>query len=275
MQNGRKQRGIALVMVLWASVLLAVLAASVLKTSRTDLELSRNLIDATQAELAADSALWTAAYLVLSEETTPWRTDGSIYGWRIDGIDVRVRITDETGRIDINAAQGDLLARLFEAAGEEPDQALALSDAVVDFRYSSPFGFASIDSLEQVPGMPAQLVSRIAEAVTVFTGSPEPDVSVAGALVLAAIEGPLPVEDMAGREVPVVSNSETPEILVPSASEGYAVSNLLRIQAEALGPGGSRFARDALVEFPQGGGTEVRTLQWRRGTRSLFALPSE
>jgi general secretion pathway protein K len=257
-------------MVLWASVLLAVVAASVLKTSRTDLELSRNLIDATHAELAADSALWTAVHQVLTEEDTPWQTDGSVYGWRIDGVEVRVRITDEIGRIDLNAASGELLARLFEAAGETAGQAQTLSDTVVEFRNSTALSFMSTESLEQVPGMPVPLVARIAEAVTVFTGEPEPEGIVAEGLALAAIDDAFPAEKSERRYAPPVSNGDAPEILVASDNEGFAVSNLLRIQAEALMPGGSHFARDALVETPRGRSPDVRIRQWRRGIRTLI-----
>ena len=45
----RGQRGIALVAVLWALVLLAVIAATVLSESRTQSRLARNFLDAAKA----------------------------------------------------------------------------------------------------------------------------------------------------------------------------------------------------------------------------------
>lgn len=266
----RRQRGLALVMVLWASVLLAVLVAAILKTSRTDLDLSRNLIDSTHAELAADGALWTALHQVLTESEISWRTDGSIYGWRVDGAEIRVRITDEAGRIDINAAPPELLASLFEAAGESPDRAGSLAGAVVSFRDLQPGGFRLPEDLALVPDMPAPLVARVSDAITVYSGQTSPDASLAHGLALAAITGQLAADPEPAPDAPPASTGGTPEILVADEERLPASSGLLRIQAESLTSGGSHFARDALVELPRRTDQAYVIHEWRRGTRTLF-----
>lgn len=273
--NRRRQRGLALLMVLWASVLLAVLAAGVLKTSRTDVALTRNLIETTKAELAADSALWAALHQVLTDDEPGWRTDGSVYGWRIDGTDVRVRITDEAGRININVASQELLASLFEAAGESSAEADALSKSVVEFRntLSAPFGLT--ESLEQVPGMPASLVTRVSDAITVYSGAPSPDASVAQGLALAALVGPVESDADLLLDAALDSSGDAPEILVPSEGRSLASSGLLRIQAESLRQGGPHFARDALIQLSGRANATYRVLQWRRGARRLFPISEE
>ena len=185
-----RQRGLALIVVLWAAILLALIAGGVARLSRADLNLARNLVEATKAELAADSALWTAVHAIVNGGPDAWRTDGTVYAWRFGEAEVRVRVTDELGRIDINAASPELLAALFVAAGTAPEEATALADAVVEFRnrgvedpeilntgrlsVGPDAAFALTDGLAQVPGMPPALQNRIAAAITVYTGQARP-----------------------------------------------------------------------------------------------------
>ncbi len=73
-----RQRGLALIVVLWAAVLLALIAGGVARLSRADLNLARNLVEATKAELAADSALWTAVHAIVSGGPDAWPPDGTV-----------------------------------------------------------------------------------------------------------------------------------------------------------------------------------------------------
>ena len=89
-----RQRGLALIVVLWVAVLLALIAGGVAKLSRGDLNLTRNLVESTRAELAADSALWTAVYVIVNDGPAAWPPDGAVYAWRFDGAEVRVPEAD-------------------------------------------------------------------------------------------------------------------------------------------------------------------------------------
>ncbi|MHA1528655.1 MAG: general secretion pathway protein GspK, partial [Alphaproteobacteria bacterium] len=266
-----RQRGLALIVVLWAAILLALLAGGVARLSRSDLNLARNLVEATRAELAADSALWTAVHAIVSGGPEPWRTDGTVYAWRFGEAEVRVRVTDELGRIDINAASPELLAALFEAAGTEPEEATGLADAVAEFRdrdvgdpdslstgrvLGNPgTAFALTDGLAQVPGMPPDLQNRIAEAITVYTGQARPRRGVTSPLVLAATEGgalaePVdePVDEPAAGAGPTAAVVRptlggSPVVLGEPSEPARGFSGLIHIEAEALSDGGSHFAR--------------------------------
>ena len=77
-----RQRGLALIVVLWAAILLALLAGSVSRLSRSDLNLARNLVESTKAELAADSALWTTVGMIVNGGPKAWPPDGTVYAWR-------------------------------------------------------------------------------------------------------------------------------------------------------------------------------------------------
>ena len=58
----RKQKGIALVLVLWVSVLIAVLLGSFSLSARVEALQGRNLLDSTRARYAAEAGLHRAAY---------------------------------------------------------------------------------------------------------------------------------------------------------------------------------------------------------------------
>ena len=49
-QHRAPQRGLALVTVLWVLMLLALIAASFTRTTRTEIDLTRNLIESAKAE---------------------------------------------------------------------------------------------------------------------------------------------------------------------------------------------------------------------------------
>lgn len=211
---GRGQRGIALVAVLWALVLLAVIAATVLSESRTQSRLARNYLDAAQAEALADGGVYRAlAGLARPSAAGGWRVDGTVYAWRRAHGEVRVRIEDEGGKIDLNRADGRLLGSLFLMAGFDPARAEALAAAVQDFRdaddtprpdgaedsdYASaglPHGakdapFEAVEELHQVFGMTREIYGAVAAAVTVHARTRRPDAKVAPPLVIAAL-GPL------------------------------------------------------------------------------------
>ncbi len=208
---GRGQRGIALVAVLWALVLLAVIAATVLSESRTQSRLARNYLDAAQAEALADGGVYRAlAGLARPSAAGGWRVDGTVYAWRRAHGEVRVRIEDEGGKIDLNRADGRLLGSLFLMAGLEPARAEALAAAVQDFRDADdtprpdgaedsdyagaglPHGakdapFEAVEELHQVFGMTREIYGAVAAAVTVHARTRRPDAKVAPPLVIAAL----------------------------------------------------------------------------------------
>ena len=288
------QRGFALVMVLWAAVILALIAGSVTRISRSDLQLVRNVTEATEAELAADSGVRRALYEVAAGSPGAWRTDGSVYRWRFGQAEVRVSITDELGRIDINHASTDLLANLFEAAGARQPESLA--GAVEAFRkqrraaaatggVSPPddlpgelrrgVAFASPDDFQNVPGVGADLLKRLRSSITVYSGRALPIIASAPPLVRAAMNvAELSASKMPATrlEVPDTELTDSPTLLSAQAGQASRGSGLYRIYAEALTAGGSHFTREAVVllkgrrdRLPY----DVRL--WRRGTRLLFA----
>jgi general secretion pathway protein K len=204
-----RERGVALLLVLWATMLLAALLIGVAAASRSHGEAALYGAEQVRAELAAEAGIAHAvAGLRAPDIRAQWVPDGRPYHFAFDGAEVTVAIVDATGQIDLNASQPELLRALFEAAGADPGRADALAGAIAGWRGSSrqqPGGlrtlrsparaaavhgpFRSIDQLARLPGMDRALYDKIQPAVTVLSGRNFPDASYAGPLVLAALRG--------------------------------------------------------------------------------------
>ena len=130
-----KQRGIALVSVLWLLLLLTVLASGLSVNSRNQARQSGNIAHATQLHHGADAGLQLALLaLAQTADQQPWLADGSPYVVPFGDMEVYVALFNESGRININTAGPELIDGLL--ATVEPDDALRarLTDAIMDWR---------------------------------------------------------------------------------------------------------------------------------------------
>ena len=190
----RQERGTALLLVLWATVLLAALLAGVAAASRSHSQAALYGAEHARAELAAEAGLAQAiAGLRAPDQQHQWVPDGRPYTFAFDGAKVTVRVVDVSGMADLNAASATLLRGIFQAAGADNLRAGQLADAVVSSRggTSGRAGqpFRAIDQLARLPGMDLALFGKIENTVTVYSGRNFPDASYAGALVLASLHG--------------------------------------------------------------------------------------
>lgn len=207
----RHQHGAALLLVLWATVLLAALLVGVAAASRSQSRAALYGAERVRAELAAEAGLAHAiAGLRAPDLRDQWVPDGRPYRFDFDGARVTVRVVDVSGLVDLNASPPDLLGDLFEAAGADRTRANRLANTMADWRgYAPPAQggvplppsqgqgsavrprgpFRAIDQLARLPGMDTELFARIEPAVTVFSGRNFPDASYAQPLALAALQG--------------------------------------------------------------------------------------
>lgn len=188
------ERGTALLLVLWATILLAALLAGVAAASRSHSQAALYGAEHARAELAAEAGLVQAvAGLRAPDQQYQWVPDGRPYTFAFDGAKVTVRVVDVSGMADLNAAPAGLLRGIFQAAGVDAMRAGQLADAVVSSRggTSGRAGqpFRAIDQLARLPGMDLALFGKIENAVTVYSGRNFPDASYTGALVLASLRG--------------------------------------------------------------------------------------
>jgi general secretion pathway protein K len=193
----RRERGTALLLVLWVTVLLAALLAGVAASSRSHSEAALYGSDQVRAGLAAEAGLAHAVVGLRAPDLEhQWIPDGRPYRFAFDGAEVTVAVVDVAGLADLNAASPALLRGVFEAAGADAATAEQFAAAVATWR--SRAGGATgqaggplrtIDQLARLPGVDAALFARLAPAVTVYSGRNYPDASYAGASVLASERG--------------------------------------------------------------------------------------
>ena len=211
--NPAKPRGIALVIVLWGLVLLAVIAAAFTTETRTEVTLARNLVENAKAKALADAGVHAAMLgLHRREVEKRWRADGTVYSMASGEGEVSIVIDDEAGKIDLNAAPDELIQGLLVAVGLADGEAQALTAAIADFRDADDethlggaedaeyraaglaWGpknkpFEAVEELHQVLGMTRQVYALAAPGLTVHSRSKGVDVTVAPAIVLLALPG--------------------------------------------------------------------------------------
>ena len=120
------QRGIALIAVLWLTVLLTVIASSFAYSMRGEALAARNTMSLAQARAVADGAVERVAFELSRPRNLPdvWSADGQPHVWNDGEIAVTAAAFDETARIDLNAAPEPLLKGLLQnAGGLDPDAA--------------------------------------------------------------------------------------------------------------------------------------------------------
>lgn len=190
---GGRQRGIALIVVLWILVLLTIVVGTYAVLARTESMQSRFLFDTTRARYAAEAGVHRAAFEMRNPDIeTRWVPDGRPYTIDFGAAQVEIRLTDESGKIDLNSSDAQTLSELFISRGMDETEAWHLADAIEDWRdpdelprlygaelaeYESagyPYGpanepFGSVDELQQVIGMTWELFRELEPMLTVHS----------------------------------------------------------------------------------------------------------
>ena len=287
------QHGIALVLVLWALLLLTIVTGSFALMARMDRLEAHTLLSGTQARLSAQAAI-NLAVLALRDpdDETRMLADGRVYQTEFDGVLVEVSAIDERGKLDINATNESILANLFTGHGLELDAAEILAAAVMDWRDEDELErvngaeedaylaaglevgpanrpFMMTEELLQVIGMGYEFYRRLEPAITVFSRSSEPDPA------FAPVEALMALPDITYEEaVNFVQerNSQLPgESLGTELPNGVVVMVQGRgvtysIEAKATMPNGVWEQLQATIRL--GGnrsGSPYRVLRWREG----------
>jgi general secretion pathway protein K len=206
-----RQKGFALVLVLWVLSLLTIMAGSFALSMRREAAIVTGSSNNALAMAVAESGLAIAELMLMNPvQQQHWRTDGSIY--QIDYTDsiVRIRLLSETGKIDLNSADQTLLQGLMAYAPVEEALQTKLVNAIIDWRdeddlvslegaekeeykeeglsYQPPNKpFKSIEELQMVLGMNEQIFKWIENLVTVYSGQPKVDVTQASKEVLQVL----------------------------------------------------------------------------------------
>jgi general secretion pathway protein K len=283
----RRDKGFALLLVLWVIALLTVLAFSLSFGTRTQAKIDRNQYDKARAQTSADAGVNLAILGILGRTSeTRWRLDGSPRELTFGDTTIRVKVQNEAGKMDLNYAGKDVLAGLLRTLGSEAEAAEGLAAAVVDWKNrrrsrwrqmadnapgSLQIGevqpFLALEDLRTVTGVTPEIYDRASPFLTILSGSDRVDPLSAPREVLLS----LPSANLREVDAYIAARAEIgPD---PAALPGldsisaYFKTGLVAyvtISSESK-VAGARFIRDATVSFVTGGTERFRFVTWQQG----------
>ena len=288
-----RQRGVALVMVLWIVLLVTISTSAYTLMARMDQLEAHTILSGTRARLAAEAGM-NLALLSLRDpdETARLVPDGRPYEVLFQGSVVEVRVTDERGKLDVNGADEQTLFTLLTGHGLDPDSAQLLAAAIEDWKDSDEVeraGGAELDAYQsaglavgpgnrtfvmteellQVLGMSWDLYKKMEPGLTVHSGSGQPDPA------FAPVEALLAIPDMTEQDaVNFVADRHSEDLLggvgavLPNGQVAMARGRgvTYSIVAKATLPNGIWDQVEATIRL--GGGSDglpYRVLRWREG----------
>lgn len=289
----RGQRGVALVLVLWVSVLLTVVASSFIMERRTEAMIVRNSVLLARAEAAADAGVQRGIYDMYRSDNSPerWKRDGSVQEWSFDSIPVRVELRDESAKIDINTASEPLMRGLLTSSGLNDEEAARLLDAILDWRdpdaLKRPNGaeepdyrdaglpykpansaFQAIEELQLVLGMRPDLYRRLAPSITVFSRQPGVNPQIARREVLLAIPGLTP--EIVDRYIADREEARRQGLPLPALPQAGGIASgtsmVATVRSEARLDDGTLFVREAVALLRPVPRKAVTFVSWREST---------
>ena len=139
------QKGVVLLMVLWAIVVLTALMFTFSFMTRTDAMSTFSYREAITRDYLAEAGISRAVMEIiffnqmgeepLTDYDTLWKPDGAVYEGEIPTGKYQVRISDEYGKININSGQSDKLLRTLLMNFEvEEEQIETIIDSIKDWR---------------------------------------------------------------------------------------------------------------------------------------------
>ena len=231
----RRQRGAALLLVLWVlallSVLLGGLAGWVQLESRQALWHRQH----TQTLLAAEAGI---AQVMADGH---WVADGRTIALTFDDARLQVRLRSERGKLYLVNAHTDDLLRLALACGATPAQAQQLVKTLEARRKQGLAPFRVLEEVRQLPGMTQALYSQLVPELTLWSDLDRPDPAFASALMRKALN--LPRQN----------------------AEGVDPGQVLEIDSRAERPGGyqARLQLTVLLSPAEDSAQPYRVVRWQ------------
>jgi len=268
-----RERGFALLIVLWAMALLALLGTQVTGAGRAETRLATALRSSAQLQEAADGAVYETIWHMLDGSGDYWPPGAMTQVLNEPGGRVVVTIDDERGKLDVNQVPPGLLQAFFGVLGADQATAEKVANAVTDWRSQAPSGnggdtaLASEYRLDGRNWGPAgQEFQRLDELPLVLGLSP------------ALYKASLPYLTLGLEQGPWLSHASPPVLAAMAKAKresGLAVDNadsrgpvVLRIEARAVGRGGAAFTRHVLFRLDgslSGPAWKYRILAWDDG----------
>lgn len=291
----RRDRGAALILVLWGTVVMSIVAAAATREAALSAATVNAGAELTRARSLADGGIragWTAfSNGAVDPETGQWScriAEGAMF----------VTVRPERAKADLNGASEQLLAALFRAAGANADDAVRFAAMAIDYRDSDqdkrPDGaeagdyaaaglpwrarngaFETIEELAYLPRMDEAVYRAILPNVTVHSRASDIEARFASPMMRAALAD-------YERQLAGVLSEEVDEFVPPASPDAAAdeatsfEGTLMSVRVVGVTNNNAVFVREAVVEGPfQPGGTPriVRFAQGRLGEGEITPDP--
>jgi general secretion pathway protein K len=268
-----RQRGIALIIVLWTTVLLTVIAGGFAFSMRNEALATQNAVSVATARWLANGAVERTVYELatprLALEDT-WQPNGLKRTWQEGEAKIEVMAVDEGAYIDLNTGRDDLLKGLFTRTGGLDEMAATnLLDSVVNWRTEGdakrtggakeadyrkaglPYGpanapFEAVEEFGMVLGVTPELYMRLSPFLTVNSRQSSINPQTAPREVLLSfpnVTEQMVDEYLAHRQEAL--NNRLP--LPPFPGGGGGRSSAWRIKAAVTMEDGTQFTRKAVI----------------------------
>lgn len=253
MRRSGRDRGLALVGALWASVILALIAGSVLRLARSDMRLARTREAIAEQTLIADAVLTLMIHRLQAVPAMQPPVDGTGFTVPFGGQTIRVAVVDEIGKVDLNRGEERFLYLALLAAGLDAADASVMADRILDWRDQAvsrrpngakadeyraaglahaPRGapFRSVGELRMVLGMTDTLYEQLAPLVTVYSETNVVDPAYSDTRLLLAMRSSEPAADLALRQREEAQAGMTPQTARRVAVQGHAYSIVVQTE---------------------------------------------
>ena len=155
----RRNRGSALLAVLWLSAALSAIAFSIAATVRAETERTALHAEGVRAYFLAAGAVdramlyiqWGPEHLTPEGKPRFFRHGLPRMHFSFPSGEADVEVISETAKVDLNRATPETLFRLLSAVGAPADNARELTAAIVEWRSAAPQGPAPMDQFSLSP----------------------------------------------------------------------------------------------------------------------------
>jgi len=283
----RRERGFALLVVIWVLALLAVLAAGFAADTRGEARQARNLLENARAQALAEAGMSLAVVGLLDRNpNTQWPADGTARDVAFDGGHLHIVIQDEGGKVNLNTAAPELLAGLLTRVGVAPAQRDAVVDAIVTHRQQAdgaaqapnsvalvageaPPAFEAVDELRLLPGVTRAVFDAVSPYLTVFSRAGRINPLTAPRTVLLALPNvnPQEVDATLAARAAIAAGQTSTAIPFLTGVDRFIVRTTSRaatVTVTATTAGGAVFVRQAVLFMTGRPDRPYEFLDWRQ-----------
>jgi len=172
-----RQRGAALLLVLWVVGLLSVMLGGLAMSVQLQQRQARWQGNHTQAAFAAQAGFNLAVANLLGGVQARWLADGTQHVLRFADSTLQISVVSERGKLDLNATPATSLVQLLRASGASAERSQTITQALRTRRNQVPLRM--LEEFRQLPGMTYAIYDRALPFITVWSGNAQPDPSLA------------------------------------------------------------------------------------------------